>query len=128
MMGEKSEAGAETGPVVHCGEQRTYSRNGAKKQSLSDAPLHLINGKRGDPPKVSVLNRGTETVVLLHNAPWGWGRCDRVFLHAPLHRESGKAAAYAAELRQRLADAAWKEEARREALRTAALREREQRK
>ena len=124
---------AQGGGTVQLGGENSSSLRAkpAKRQSQDGPPVHLLKrctcsatvDKCKCLPRVVVCNSGTETLVRLANAPWGWGRTDCVFLHLPLHKESKKAAAYAAELEQRLAMAAWKEHDRRERLQDARRRE-----
>jgi len=120
MRHETSEASAKAGPgVLHSrAEHLPNAENGAKKQPIHGAPTHLLGN-----PKVVVTNRGTSTLVSLTERPWGWPDASREFLHAPLHSKSAKAERYAAELRQRIAEAAWKEHARRERQKDLKLQE-----
>jgi hypothetical protein len=110
MDSKKTEPPVESGPVdLLGGGQRETMANGPKTQPIKGAPTHLIGG-----PKVVVANKGHSTTVGFTDTPWGWGNLERVFLHKPLHPRSIGAEKYAAELRQRIADAAWIEHARRE--------------
>lgn len=118
MVSQKSEAGAEAGPDVLCDEHPATTETPSKKQPIKGAPTHLIGS-----PAVIVTNRKTETLVCVSSPPWGWGKLDRIFLHPPLHARSKGVERYALELRQRFADAAWKEHARREHLKDLKLRE-----
>ena len=120
MGHETSEASTKAGPGVLMGSETPESSSaaGAKKQPIQGAPIHLIGS-----PRVVVTNRGTSTLVTLTERPWGWPDASREFLHAPLHSKSAKAERYAAELRQRIAEAAWKEHARRERQKDLKLQE-----
>lgn len=108
---------ARGGGTVHLdGEQSPSSKNTAEKQGISGAPLHLIGS-----PTVAVTHHCGSTFVTVENPLWGWGNLDREFLH-PKSRAADK---YAAELRERIAAAAWKEHGRIERLKEARRRERE---
>lgn len=111
-------AGAETNQLA--ADASAYTAKPSEKQSIADAPIHLIGS-----PKVVVTNRGTDTLVSVAGAPWGWGDLDRVWFHKPLKRHSVGAERYALQLRQRIAAAAWKEHDRRERIKEAKRRERE---
>jgi hypothetical protein len=101
-------------------EPGTHAEKRSEKQSITGAPIHLIGT-----PKVVVQNRGTDTLVTVTDAPWGWGDLDRCFLHQPLKTKSISAERYALQLQQRIATAAWAEHGRRERLKEARRQERE---
>lgn len=131
-MAETSEAAPESGPGVHASERpESTSRIGTKEQPETGAPLHLLNpcrcrnkwGECACRPSVEVTNRGTSTLVRLVNPPWRWVCCDQEFLHRPPRTSSRAAEGYAAELRERLATAAWMEHHRQERIKELRRRE-----
>lgn len=136
MRDETSEASAKAGPgVLLADEPGSYSGKALRNQAIKGAPLYLLvrrctcSAKPSERekcrclPAVALVNRGSSTLVRVSNAPWGWGVLDRVYLHKPLHPKSLAAERYGGEIRQRLADAAWTEYARREDQKDLRLRE-----
>jgi hypothetical protein len=114
--GPASKGGAERIQLATDGS--AHSKNCSEKQDSNGAPLWLVGS-----PQVIIEQRDGRVFVRVLNPLWGSGNLDREYL-TRTGKPGPKALAYAEELRQRHAAAAWAAHKRREVAADARMAER----
>jgi hypothetical protein len=114
--GPAREGGAERIQLATDGS--AHSKSSEFSQDSSGAPLHLVGS-----PRVVIEHCDGRVFVRVLNPLWGSGNLDREYL-TRTGKPGPKALAYAEELRQRHAAAAWAAHKRREVAAEARMAER----